>query len=170
MRFEILSKFWSFSDDNATKAEMEECETATTNPNQQNCSKPIVASSNNKEYNDEQKKPNFICGVIEGFYGRPWTTEQRKDLFRKWVKVMRIDFSVTISMIRKWTFFQNIGRKDFMKIRNDVYILLNGILYFTNSVIQSHQVIWYFFLLYSTKREVKFSWIGTAEDQASKNS
>lgn len=26
---------------------------------------------------------SFICGVIEGFYGRPWTTEQRKDLFRK---------------------------------------------------------------------------------------
>lgn len=25
----------------------------------------------------------FICGVIEGFYGRPWTTEQRKDLFAK---------------------------------------------------------------------------------------
>ncbi|XP_005181562.1 protein O-GlcNAcase [Musca domestica] len=33
--------------------------------------------------NKEQQKPNFICGVIEGFYGRPWTTEQRKDLFRK---------------------------------------------------------------------------------------
>ncbi|EDW96236.1 uncharacterized protein Dyak_GE25717 [Drosophila yakuba] len=28
-------------------------------------------------------KRQFICGVIEGFYGRPWTTEQRKDLFRK---------------------------------------------------------------------------------------
>lgn len=26
---------------------------------------------------------NFICGVVEGFYGRPWTTEQRKDLFQK---------------------------------------------------------------------------------------
>lgn len=25
----------------------------------------------------------FICGVVEGFYGRPWTTEQRKDLFLK---------------------------------------------------------------------------------------
>ncbi len=25
----------------------------------------------------------FICGVVEGFYGRPWTTEQRKDLFAK---------------------------------------------------------------------------------------
>lgn len=25
----------------------------------------------------------FICGVVEGFYGRPWTTEQRKDLFGK---------------------------------------------------------------------------------------
>ncbi|XP_055907618.1 protein O-GlcNAcase isoform X1 [Eupeodes corollae] len=31
----------------------------------------------------EKKNSNFICGVIEGFYGRPWTTEQRKDLFRK---------------------------------------------------------------------------------------
>ena len=25
----------------------------------------------------------FLCGVVEGFYGRPWTTEQRKDLFSK---------------------------------------------------------------------------------------
>ena len=25
----------------------------------------------------------FLCGVVEGFYGRPWTTEQRKDLFTK---------------------------------------------------------------------------------------
>ncbi|KAH8369436.1 hypothetical protein KR009_010820 [Drosophila setifemur] len=32
----------------------------------------------------------FICGVIEGFYGRPWTTEQRKDLFRK-LKSMGMD-------------------------------------------------------------------------------
>ncbi|XP_034659872.1 protein O-GlcNAcase [Drosophila subobscura] len=33
---------------------------------------------------------NFICGVIEGFYGRPWTTEQRKGLFRK-LKFMGMD-------------------------------------------------------------------------------
>ncbi|KAG0725771.1 Protein O-GlcNAcase [Chionoecetes opilio] len=26
---------------------------------------------------------NFVCGVVEGFYGRPWTPEQRKDLFVK---------------------------------------------------------------------------------------
>ncbi|KAF2365124.1 Beta-N-acetylglucosaminidase [Trinorchestia longiramus] len=25
----------------------------------------------------------FLCGVVEGFYGRPWTPEQRKDLFCK---------------------------------------------------------------------------------------
>ena len=25
----------------------------------------------------------FLCGVVEGIYGRPWTTEQRKDLFTK---------------------------------------------------------------------------------------
>lgn len=29
------------------------------------------------------KRKDFICGVVEGFYGRPWTTEQRKDLFQK---------------------------------------------------------------------------------------
>ncbi|KAL4710813.1 hypothetical protein ACJJTC_010936 [Scirpophaga incertulas] len=28
-------------------------------------------------------RKDFICGVVEGFYGRPWTTEQRKDLFQK---------------------------------------------------------------------------------------
>ncbi|XP_033167331.1 protein O-GlcNAcase [Drosophila mauritiana] len=33
--------------------------------------------------NQADGKRQFICGVIEGFYGRPWTTEQRKDLFRK---------------------------------------------------------------------------------------
>ncbi|CAL8115404.1 unnamed protein product [Orchesella dallaii] len=31
-------------------------------------------------------KTDFICGVVEGFYGRPWTTEQRKDLFTKMKK------------------------------------------------------------------------------------
>lgn len=29
---------------------------------------------------DEQ----FMCGVVEGFYGRPWTTGQRKELFRRY--------------------------------------------------------------------------------------
>lgn len=33
---------------------------------------------------EKRSKRDFICGVIEGFYGRPWTTEQRKDLFRKY--------------------------------------------------------------------------------------
>uniref|UniRef100_A0A8I3VY67 Protein O-GlcNAcase n=1 Tax=Callithrix jacchus TaxID=9483 RepID=A0A8I3VY67_CALJA len=26
----------------------------------------------------------FLCGVVEGFYGRPWVMEQRKELFRSW--------------------------------------------------------------------------------------
>uniref|UniRef100_A0A1L8E3Q4 protein O-GlcNAcase n=2 Tax=Nyssomyia neivai TaxID=330878 RepID=A0A1L8E3Q4_9DIPT len=30
-----------------------------------------------------KSEKSFICGVVEGFYGRPWTTEQRKDLFAK---------------------------------------------------------------------------------------
>lgn len=32
---------------------------------------------------DGCRRNKFICGVVEGFYGRPWTTEQRKDLFGK---------------------------------------------------------------------------------------
>ncbi|XP_036392209.1 protein O-GlcNAcase-like isoform X1 [Megalops cyprinoides] len=28
-------------------------------------------------------RKTFISGVVEGFYGRPWTMEQRKELFRK---------------------------------------------------------------------------------------
>ena len=35
---------------------------------------------------------SFICGVVEGFYGRPWTTEQRKDLFTK-LQVKLLDIS-----------------------------------------------------------------------------
>ncbi|XP_074095646.1 O-GlcNAcase isoform X1 [Cotesia typhae] len=36
--------------------------------------------------NSNIKNGNFICGVVEGFYGRPWTSEQRKDLFQKMKK------------------------------------------------------------------------------------
>ncbi|OPJ81211.1 protein O-GlcNAcase-like [Patagioenas fasciata monilis] len=30
-------------------------------------------------------RPRFLCGVVEGFYGRPWSVEQRKLLFQ-WLK------------------------------------------------------------------------------------
>ncbi|KFB46846.1 AGAP002287-PA-like protein [Anopheles sinensis] len=39
--------------------------------------------SNGEPANTSSSADGFICGVVEGFYGRPWTTEQRKDLFRK---------------------------------------------------------------------------------------
>ncbi|XP_048407352.1 protein O-GlcNAcase isoform X2 [Stegostoma tigrinum] len=29
------------------------------------------------------EKKKFLCGVVEGFYGRPWSMEQRKELFRR---------------------------------------------------------------------------------------
>nr|CAG4641483.1 EOG090X01OH [Eurycercus lamellatus] len=32
---------------------------------------------------DSENGSTFFCGVVEGFYGRPWTLEQRKDLFTK---------------------------------------------------------------------------------------
>ncbi|XP_047539656.1 protein O-GlcNAcase isoform X1 [Vanessa atalanta] len=40
-----------------------------------------MSESSPDELNSKRK--DFICGVVEGFYGRPWTTEQRKDLFQK---------------------------------------------------------------------------------------
>ncbi|XP_055592183.1 protein O-GlcNAcase [Uranotaenia lowii] len=48
----------------------------------------LLVAGNAEELNksapdSEPGKQGFICGVVEGFYGRPWTTEQRKDLFRK---------------------------------------------------------------------------------------
>ncbi|KAM8706923.1 hypothetical protein ACLKA7_011083 [Drosophila subpalustris] len=39
------------------------------------------------DHGTQDQQRQFICGVIEGFYGRPWTTEQRKDLFRKLKKL-----------------------------------------------------------------------------------
>nr|SVE78081.1 EOG090X01OH [Daphnia lumholtzi] len=36
-----------------------------------------------EESSDAKKDASFICGVVEGFYGRPWTLDQRKDLFVK---------------------------------------------------------------------------------------
>lgn len=41
------------------------------------------AEQNFNQDNLSKPEKKLICGVIEGFYGRPWTTEQRKDLFRK---------------------------------------------------------------------------------------
>ncbi|KAJ8317606.1 hypothetical protein KUTeg_005510 [Tegillarca granosa] len=35
----------------------------------------------------DNRGKNFICGAVEGFYGRPWSTEQRKLLF-SWLKKM----------------------------------------------------------------------------------
>ncbi|NXR28779.1 OGA GlcNAcase, partial [Cinclus mexicanus] len=31
----------------------------------------------------------FLCGVVEGFYGRPWVMEQRKELFRRQVMLQK---------------------------------------------------------------------------------
>ncbi|KAL1498143.1 hypothetical protein ABEB36_008992 [Hypothenemus hampei] len=48
----------------------------------------MVEALKNSEISENlnTKNGNFICGVVEGFYGRPWTTEQRKDLFQKMKK------------------------------------------------------------------------------------
>ena len=66
---------------------MEECDETKTTTTTATVNAQERGSSNNnltkEQTKSEERKPAFICGVIEGFYGRPWTTEQRKDLFRK---------------------------------------------------------------------------------------
>ncbi|CDI98119.1 bifunctional protein NCOAT [Echinococcus multilocularis] len=37
-------------------------------------------------FSDDPQRPEpseFLCGVVEGFYGRPWTYPQRRELFRR---------------------------------------------------------------------------------------
>ena len=47
----------------------------------------------------------FLCGVVEGFYGRPWTTEQRKDLFTK----MQVCYQAVILLYKACITYNNIA-------------------------------------------------------------
>ncbi len=42
-----------------------------------------MSSSAAKMQQNSPEREKFICGVVEGFYGRPWTSAQRKELFGK---------------------------------------------------------------------------------------
>lgn len=40
-------------------------------------------SDQNDDNDSDPPRKDFICGAVEGFYGRPWTLAQRKDMFEK---------------------------------------------------------------------------------------
>lgn len=41
-------------------------------------------SKSPQKHNEHDEDSNkFLLGVVEGFYGRPFTSEQRKELFKK---------------------------------------------------------------------------------------
>ncbi|KAM5142464.1 protein O-GlcNAcase [Mantella aurantiaca] len=42
-----------------------------------------LAAPSGEEPETPRISRRFLCGVVEGFYGRPWTMEQRKELFRR---------------------------------------------------------------------------------------
>lgn len=52
---------------------------------QAGASPPLTAelTPNTGEEPETPRARRFLCGVVEGFYGRPWTMEQRKELFRR---------------------------------------------------------------------------------------
>jgi len=42
-----------------------------------------MAPASGETSDDIERDRPFLCGVVEGFYGRPWTLAQRKELFEK---------------------------------------------------------------------------------------
>ncbi|XP_044155095.1 protein O-GlcNAcase [Bufo gargarizans] len=44
---------------------------------------PVPAAEDTDTETETSAGRRFLCGVVEGFYGRPWTMEQRKELFRR---------------------------------------------------------------------------------------
>uniref|UniRef100_A0A6I8RQ04 O-GlcNAcase n=1 Tax=Xenopus tropicalis TaxID=8364 RepID=A0A6I8RQ04_XENTR len=44
---------------------------------------PATAGEDTDTETETSCPHRFLCGVVEGFYGRPWTMEQRKELFRR---------------------------------------------------------------------------------------
>ncbi|EYC07677.1 hypothetical protein Y032_0069g342 [Ancylostoma ceylanicum] len=48
---------------------------------------------NSRDFSSKGTRPEFICGVVEGFYGRPWTLEQRKHLF---ARLNRLDLNTYV--------------------------------------------------------------------------
>jgi protein O-GlcNAcase/histone acetyltransferase len=48
----------------------------------------FIARTNNA--GTQFRDTKFLCGVVEGFYGRPWTNEQRKNLFER-MKIMGLN-------------------------------------------------------------------------------
>uniref|UniRef100_A0A914XDK7 GH84 domain-containing protein n=1 Tax=Plectus sambesii TaxID=2011161 RepID=A0A914XDK7_9BILA len=43
--------------------------------------RPLTTTTATKNSAPVRWQDRFVCGVVEGFYGRPWTTEQRRHLF-----------------------------------------------------------------------------------------
>lgn len=52
--------------------------------------KYIKLNMNELQLNDGNNDDQFICGVVEGFYGKPWNCDQRIDLFKR-LKELRMN-------------------------------------------------------------------------------
>ena len=66
-------------------------------------------SADKKLSTSSENDSEFLCGVVEGFYGRPWTTEQRKDLFTK----MQVWDQAVILLYKACITYINIAIKAF---------------------------------------------------------
>ncbi|KAM9324809.1 protein O-GlcNAcase [Gastrophryne carolinensis] len=62
---------------------MKEGQTAAPEQDKEAGSPPLTAELEAPSAEHPACARRFHCGVVEGFYGRPWTMEQRKELFRR---------------------------------------------------------------------------------------
>ena len=53
---------------------------------------------------------DFLCGVVEGFYSRPWSENQRLDLYEKMDKYGLNTYVCTLTLKRAGFFFAVWGR------------------------------------------------------------
>ena len=67
---------------------------------------------------------HFLCGVVEGFYSRPWSENQRLDLYEKMDKYGLNTYVCTLTLKRAGGFLAVWGRGMGWKLSLRLYALV----------------------------------------------
>ena len=83
---------------------------------------------------------DFLCGVVEGFYSRPWSVDQRLDLYEKMEKYRLNTYVCTVYLylILKLCVIKHLWDA-YLKLRKDDLMFANHFL--TNSTFVKNLLI-----------------------------